>query len=439
MGNITEKQKQDFYEFYQQGYGSDSIAKKVGVSKAHSNRIAKSFDAGDFSWLYNSRRQFSEFYDEQEKKEIVLEAISGKYSFRELVAKFHLPENVIRRWIRNYKKDGVCGKQNDTRRKRTEKITRRDHYLQNILPSMCRGGKIPSKKKILRTIGECRRFGITVKDCLSKLGVSSSTYYFWKRQEQEEKGSQKDEELSKAIRELQEGNHWSYGSKRMAKELVKSGICDKINHKRVARIMDKFVLHAKVRVRHFPKHYYLAQKENAENMPKNVLDRDFTSDSPMQKLVTDITYIRTKEGWLYLAVVLDLYNREVVTYKTAQKINVELVKAVVEQIAVKHNLNGVLIHSDMGWTYSNRDYMEFLRSLGVCQSMSRKGNVLDNAMIENFFGMFKTETIYQNGKKILSVKDMNKLIDEYVYWFNNERIQKKLGYLSPVDYRTMIA
>ena len=264
--------------------------------------------------------------------------------------------------------------------------------------------------------------------------MSSSTYHFWKKHENEE--NQKDLKLSEAIKCVQEQNHWAYGSKRMAKCLVAEGFAEKLNHKRVERVMALFDLHAKIRRRRYPKNYYLALKENPVEKPRNILARNFSSECPMQKLVTDITYLPTNEGWIYMAAVLDLWNREIVSYKIGRQMSLELVKDVVSQLKRKGLNKETLIHSDMGWTYTHRSYIEHLKRLGVQQSMSRKGNCWDNACMENFFGLMKSETIKQV-KRLLSVDEMNKLIDDYIHWYNNERIQRKLGYLSPIDFRRL--
>ena len=263
------------------------------------------------------------------------------------------------------------------------------------------------------------------------LGLSSSTYHFWKKHENEE--NQKDRKLSEAIRCVQEQNRWAYGSKRMARCLVSEGFAERLNHKRVERVMGMFDLHARIRRRRYPKNYYLALRENPVDLPGNVLARDFRSDGPMRKLVTDITYLPTDEGWIYMAAVMDLWNREIVSYRISRHISLDLVNGVISQLG---SCRGALIHSDMGWTYTHPKYIRHLKELGLRQSMSRKGNCWDNACMENFFGLMKSETIRQT-RQLMTVDGMTKLIDDYIHWYNNQRIQKKLGYLSPVDFRKL--
>ncbi len=448
MPKITEEQKKKFYELYSQGCRSWLISRETGINCSYVLKVFHQFDSGDFSWLDSRYRNHEKAISEDEKVRIVKELSESVMSWNEAVSKYGFPENTLRMWKRNYNEYGVCSRKRGRSRKggsdgnervgkdqaareREEITARRNYYLQNVLP--CLRGKRDgsSKKKTLRAIGECRRLGIPLRRCLEELGLSSSTYHYWKSHENDE--NLKDKKLAEAIRCVQEQNHWAYGSKRMAKCLVNEGFAEKLNHKRVERVMGKFKLHAKIRRKRHPKNYYLALKENPVELPDNVLARDFKSAGPMQKLVTDITYLPTNEGWVYMAAVMDLWNREIVSYRIRRHMSLELVRDVVSQLGP---CEGTLIHSDMGWTYTHPTYIRHLKELGFRQSMSRKGNCWDNACMENFFGLMKSETIRQS-KELLSVDGMIKLIDDYIHWYNNRRIQKKLGYLSPVDFRKL--
>ena len=440
MSKITKEQKKEFYELYKEGYRSMVISRKTGINRSYVKKIIKEFNSGVFSWLNMDFRDHEKMISEEEKILIVKELTETNMSWGEAVSKFGFPENTLRMWKINYNEHRVCSQKhgrprkdgsNDKRSEKDQRARRRDYYLQNILPGL-RGKRDGSaKKKTLRAIGECRRLGIPLRRCLEELGLSSSTYHFWKSHEKEE--NQKDKKLSEAIRCVQEQNHWAYGSKRMAKWLVSEGFAEKLNHKRVERVMGLFNLHAKIRRKRYPKNYYLALKENSTELPGNVLARDFSADKPKQKLVTDITYLPTDEGWIYMAAVMDLWNREIVSYRISRHISLGLVKDVVNQLK---SCRGALIHSDMGWTYTHPFYIRHLKELGFKQSMSRKGNCWDNACMENFFGLMKSETIRQT-KQLLTVDGMVRLIDDYIQWYNNQRIQKKLGYLSPVDFRKL--
>ena len=440
MSKITEEQKKKFYDLYKQGYRSKVITRETGITQSYVNRILLEFNSGNYSWLESGYHHYGKTISEEQKVEIVKEISESNMSWGEAVSKYGFPENTLQKWKRNYNEYGVCSRKRgrpgkdgsyDKRAEENQRTGRRDYYLQDVLPSLRGKRDGSSKKKTLRAIGECRRLGIPLRRCLEVLKLSSSTYHFWKNHENDE--NQKDKKLSEAIRCVQEQNHWAYGSKRMAKHLVKEGFAEKLNHKRVERVMGRFDLHAKIRRRRYPKNYYLALKENPAELPGNVLERNFTAEEPMKKLVTDITYLPTDEGWIYMAAVMDLWNREIVSYRISRHISLELVKDVVSRLGPG---KGALIHSDMGWTYTHPSYIRHLKELGFRQSMSRKGNCWDNACMENFFGLMKSETIKQT-RQLLTVDEMVKLIDDYIHWYNNRRIQKKLGYLSPVDFRRL--
>ncbi len=443
MSRITNEQKKRFLDLYRKGCRGRFIAKQIGMNRAYAQRIVHSLDSGDYSWFEKDANRSYANFPEKEKIRIVKEISESKLTWSEIVSKYGFPQGTLIAWKNNYNMYGVCTKKrgrprkdgsNDRRTEEDQRTGRREHYLQDVLPHL-RGKRDGSaKKKTLRAIGECRRLGISLRRCLEELGLSSSTYHFWKKHENEE--NQEDLKLSEAIKCVQEQNHWAYGSKRMAKCLVSEGFAEKLNHKRVERVMGLFDLHAKIRRRRYPKNYYLALKENPVEKPNNILARNFSSDQPMKKLVTDITYLPTNEGWVYMAAVMDLWNREIVSYKISRHMSLDLVKNVVNQLKSKVLNRETLIHSDMGWTYTHRTYVEHLKCLGVKQSMSRKGNCWDNACMENFFGLMKSETIKQV-KRLLSVDEMKRLIDDYIHWYNNQRIQKKLGYLSPVNFRKL--
>jgi len=238
LPKITEEQKKKFYNLYKQGFRALPISKKTGISRSYVQRVLHDFDAGDYSWLESDFRHQNKAIAESEKKRIIEELSESSISWGEAVSKYGFPENTLRMWKRNYNEYGVCSKRqgrhpkggsddnernskDQAARKREEITARRDYYLQDVLPHLRGKRDGSSKKKTLRTIGECRKLGIPLRRCLEELGLSSSTYHFWKSHENEE--NQKDKKLSEAIRCVQEQNHWAYGSKRMAKCLVSEG------------------------------------------------------------------------------------------------------------------------------------------------------------------------------------------------------------------------
>ena len=166
----------------------------------------------------------------------------------------------------------------------------------------------------------------------------------------------------------------------------------------------------------------------------NLLNRDFNAERPNQKWVTDISYIKTKQGTLYLSVIRDLFDNSIVAYKTGTEQNINLVLSTIKEAKKKEKVTAELqLHSDQGFQYTSHQYFKLTKSYNITQSMSRKGNPYDNALAENFFSILKTECIYR--AKLESYDEARLLINEYIYFYNNERIQLKTK-LTPLEKRS---
>ena len=166
----------------------------------------------------------------------------------------------------------------------------------------------------------------------------------------------------------------------------------------------------------------------------NLLNRDFNTEKPNQKWVTDISYIKTKQGTLYLSVIRDLFDNSIVAYKTGTEQNINLVLSTIREAKKKEKVTAELqLHSDQGFQYTSHQYFKLTKSYNITPSMSRKGNPYDNAMAENFFSILKTECIYRT--KLHTYEEACLLIDEYIQFYNNERIQLKTK-LTPYELRS---
>ena len=253
-------------------------------------------------------------------------------------------------------------------------------------------------------------------------GVSRSGYYdFAKRMEIPDR----DLPLAQLIKECQEECKQTYGYRRVSIWL------DNRNHhhnpKTVLRIMQKYNLLSVVRRKRY--HHY----SSILHKYPNLLNRDFRADRPNQKWVTDISYIPTKQGFLYLSVIRDLYDNSIVAYKTATQQTVNLVLNTIRAAKRKEKITAELqLHSDQGFQYTSHAYFNLTQSYGIKQSMSRRGNPYDNALAENFFSILKTECIHRI--KLSSFNEARKVIDEYIYFYNHQRIQLKTK-LTPMEYR----
>ena len=256
-------------------------------------------------------------------------------------------------------------------------------------------------------------------------GVSRSGYYdFVKRLSQPEH----DAELAERIKECQDRTDKTYGYRRVWKWLKDRNV--ERNPKTILRVMKKYGLLAEIRRRR--KWVNLGQQLHRY---ENLLKRQFRADRPNTKWVTDISYIQTKEGVLYLSMIRDLYDNSIVAYKTATQQNVNLVLDTI-RLAMKKEKKRVAaelqLHSDQGFQYTSQAYFKLTQAYGITPSMSRKGNPYDNAMAENFFSILKTECIYRHKPRTLS--DAQRMIDDYIYFYNHERIQTKTG-VAPLTLR----
>ena len=256
-------------------------------------------------------------------------------------------------------------------------------------------------------------------------GVSRSGYYdFVKRLSQPEH----DAELAERIKECQDRTDKTYGYRRVWKWLKDRNV--ERNPKTILRVMKKYGLLAEIRRRR--KWINLGQQLHRY---ENLLKRQFRADRPNTKWVTDISYIQTKEGVLYLSMIRDLYDNSIVAYKTATQQTVNLVLDTI-RLAMKKEKKRVAaelqLHSDQGFQYTSQAYFKLTQSYGIMPSMSSKGNPYDNAMAENFFSILKTECIYRHKPKTFA--EANDLIDRYIHFYNYERIQNKTG-VAPLTLR----
>ena len=231
--------------------------------------------------------------------------------------------------------------------------------------------------------------------------------------------------LAEKIRECQEHSHSTYGYRRVHIWLERQGIYK--NPKTVLRVMQKYNLLSEVRRKKY--HNYT----NGVHVYKNHLARNFHADKPNQKWVTDISYIKTGQGFLYLSIIRDLYDNSIVAYKTGTEQNINLVLSTIRAAKKKEKVTAELqLHSDQGFQYTSQAYFKLTQSYHITPSMSSRGNPYDNAMAENFFSILKTECIYR--VKIRTNEEARLLIGAYIHFYNNERIQLKTK-LTPLEKR----
>lgn len=230
------------------------------------------------------------------------------------------------------------------------------------------------------------------------------------------------------IKEQFKKHHERYGYRRMT-IVVSKALNQAINHKKILKIMNEESCFCKVRAKK-----YKSYKGEMGRIADNIIDRQFHSIKPLQKLVTDVTEFKTDEGKLYLSPIMDLYNQEILAYSVSKSPNFYMIRDMMDQLIPQLTEDDQpILHSDQGWQYQQKMYQNILDEHHITQSMSRKGNCLDNAMIENFFGHLKSE--YYHQYHFNTTHELIQGIHEYIDFYNNKRIKTKLKGLSPVDYR----
>lgn len=264
---------------------------------------------------------------------------------------------------------------------------------------------------------------LTVSELCRLFEVPRATYYRWKNKDNLDKLTAVEREINRLCVE----NKFRYGYRKITALLNKS---IKISKNTVQRIMQKYDWNCRVKVKRKKK---IGQPFK---IVENKLNREFQANAPFKKLVTDITYLPFGQKQLYLSSIMDLYNGEIVAYSIGDKQDVSFVLDTLNQLP---KVTDCLLHSDQGSVYTSYSYQKEIKTKGITMSMSRKGTPADNASIESFHASLKSETFYLNGLNNESSSIVIQIVEEYISYYNKNRIQQKLGYKSPIEYRESIA
>ena len=259
---------------------------------------------------------------------------------------------------------------------------------------------------------------------LKLAGIPRSTYYYhFRKANAVDKYAKERAEITAIYQE----NQGRYGYRRIGMELRNRGFC--LNHKTVQKLMKESGLKCMVRMKK-----YRSYRGEVGKIAPNLLARDFHAERPNQKWVTDVTEFSLFGSKLYLSPVLDLYNGEIISYAISERANYRQVDEMLDKAFSRlPDSSGLILHSDQGWQYQNVRYQKRLLEKGIRQSMSRKGNCLDNAVVENFFGLLKSELLYL--QKIQSMEHFKRELVDYLDYYNNRRIKAKLKGLPPALHR----
>jgi transposase InsO family protein len=259
---------------------------------------------------------------------------------------------------------------------------------------------------------------------LNQTNMARSSFYYYQKQRKE---PDKYKVIKQWIKSIYDKHRGRYGYRRITAELNNKGLI--INHKTVLRLMKLLGLKSVIRIKK-----YKSYKGEQGKIAPNILRRNFKAVAPNQKWATDITEFNVSGKKLYLSPIIDLFNQQIISYElTESPVFNQVTQMLQKAFKTIPNNTHLILHSDQGWQYQMKKYQYLLKQKGITQSMSRKGNCLDNAIIENFFGTLKSELFY-----LMKFKDINHLkseIKEYINYYNNERIKFNLNKMSPIQYR----
>ena len=259
---------------------------------------------------------------------------------------------------------------------------------------------------------------------LNQTSMARSSYYYYEKRSQV---VDKYNVIKELIKQIYSQNKGRYGYRRITLELSNRGVL--INHKTVLQLMRVLGLKSLIRLKK-----YKSYKGEMGKAAPNILARNFKAAQPNQKWATDVTEFNVSGKKLYLSPIIDLFNQEIVSYELSERPNFNQVMTMLKKSFKKLPvLTNLILHSDQGWQYQMKQYQRILKEKGIKQSMSRKGNCLDNAIIENFFGILKSELFYL--KKYNSIGQLKQEIIDYINYYNNDRIKQNLKGMSPIKYR----
>ncbi|WP_410316005.1 IS3 family transposase [Klebsiella pneumoniae] len=423
--------------------GEQSTADLFGIERTSVRRWVRAWQFHGAEGLTAKNNHYSDEF----KLVVVRAVISDRLTMREAAARFNLSaEILVRRWLDVYNDAGAEGLKHAMRTARTNDKAKNippltDKELENS-PRRAQGrtalsaGRECLSKKV-ESLGSERkkwqkaliiselRHEHALRDLLRAAGMSRSTWYY---NMNALKQGDRYAGLKENIRKIYHYHKGRYGYRRITLVLRKQGL--RINHKTVQRLMAELSLRSVIRAKK-----YRAWKGRTGEAAPNILSRNFGASKANEKWVTDVTEFPVQGKKLYLSSVLDLFNREVIAYSLSERPVMEMVNTMLDGAFPKLRPGDApLLHSDQGWHYRMRSYQERLKAHGMTQSMSRKGNCLDNAVMENFFGTLKSECFYL--REFRSVSALRKAVEDYIHYYNNERISLKLKGLSPVEYRT---
>ncbi|MEK5380013.1 IS3 family transposase [Niallia sp. FSL W8-0635] len=430
-------------QLYESGkYSFAEVAKQMGIDRKSVSKWVKLYRTYGIEALIP--RNSCAFYEPSFKLEVLKYREETGASYLTTAIRFNLSSPyTIQRWEEQYnlvgvkafvsKKEGTSAMpkkgpvESDKMKElqaEIEQLRMENAYFKKVESLSSGQGKITKEDKVMAIYELRHKFPVIKLLMIAKL--SRSTYYYLVKKKNL---PDRDAKLRKEITSIFNEHYGRYGYRRVTQALHNRGLL--VNHKKVQRIMKELGLKCMIRMKK-----YKSYKGGVGKTAPHILKRNFQATQPNKKWVTDITEFKLFGEKLYLSPILDLYNQEIITYTIGSRPTYSLVSQMIEQ-AFEHlpkNHEGLIMHSDQGWHYQMEPYQTALKKQNIIQSMSRKGNCYDNAVMENFFGIMKSEFFYQT--EFENKKHFLEELEAYMYYYNTKRIKMKLNGLSPIDYRT---
>ena len=450
MSKLSYEDKINLYNDRKKGMSVGSLSIKYNVRKCVINYMISLIDKHGLDILRTNKNKIHTKYEKQKAIDRVL--INGEPKWAVALDIGLLSKGMLDNWIKNYKDMGyniveqkrgrstmpklINKKENETDKEKIKRLEQENLYLKAeleyskklraVVQARCSSKEESTTEEKVNVVSELR-LTYPLMILLKVSSLAKSVYYYTLSKTNKD---DKNKEIINKIKEIFINNKERYGYRRVTLELRNQGY--NINHKKVYRLMLKLGLKPLKRNRR----KYSSYKGTVGKIADNLIERDFNADKPNQKWYTDVTEFNLRGEKCYLSPILDGFNGEVISYNTSKSPNLEQINDMLNKAFNKNNnLEGLIFHSDQGWQYQHQSYQQRLKNKGIKQSMSRKGNSMDNGMMENFFGILKTEMFYDQENKYKNIDELILAIDDYINYYNYDRIKEKLKGLSPVNYR----
>lgn len=458
--------KKEIYKKHCEGYGTAFLSKKYGLDEHGIKYLCRLVDKHGLEAIKHKHTNYSPEY----KLAAIHRVLVNGETINSVAIDLGLPNrSQLQQWIKSYIENGynvvtkkkgrlsTRGKGKEDNRgagegeRRTSRATTEENYRERIIKktaSLSSRGRKEEKEQLTKAVTELRQeLKCSLDFILETINTNNSLpnlpradYYYWKNRIDPDT---KNTDLMDAIAAIYTDNHKRYGYRRITLQLKNEGWA--VNHKTVKRLMSKLKLYGIT-----PRAKYKSYKGDFNGTVDNKLlykrvdtkkhkteyIRDFSTSDVNEKWTTDVSEFHIAAGKLYLSPILDMHNREIVSYNISRSPGYIQIADMLNKAFNKYDdLSNLIFHSDQGWQYQMYQYHKALKEQGITQSMSRKGNCLDNSPMENFFGKMKNEMFYGHEYEFKTLDQLQKAMEEYIDYYNNERIQVKLKGLTPCQAR----